>query len=123
MTDVFASALFSAEGEGYQFFDVPNANYGSSNFDSVVDADGSVVGLSMFTGYSTNEKHCLSLGIVDHEIGEGTELRILWGEEPPTGKTAVQPHRQKDVHVVVSPVPYAKVARLEYAEGWRTSRV
>ena len=47
----------------------------------------------------------------------------MWGE--PNGgskKTTVQPHRQKDVRVVVSPVPYAKVARLEYASGWRTSR-
>ena len=31
------------DGPGYQFFDLPNANYGSSNFDSVVDADGRVV--------------------------------------------------------------------------------
>ncbi|HEV8460667.1 MAG TPA: hypothetical protein VGQ38_08150, partial [Gaiellaceae bacterium] len=109
--------------EGYQFFDVPNANYGSSNFDSVIDADGNLVGLSLFTGYSSNEKHCLSLATVDHEIEDGTELRVVWGEpDGGTKKTAVQPHRQKDVRVVVSPVPYAKVARLEYASGWRTSR-
>ena len=31
-------------GPGLQFFDLPNANYGSSNFDSVIDADGNVVG-------------------------------------------------------------------------------
>jgi hypothetical protein len=31
-------------GPGYQFFDLPNANYGSSNFDSVVDASGKLVG-------------------------------------------------------------------------------
>ena len=55
MAEILASALFAPDGEGYQFFDVPIANYGSSNFDSVVDADGSVVGLSMFTGYSANE--------------------------------------------------------------------
>ena len=123
MTEIFASTLFAPEGEGYQFFDVPNANYGSSNFDSVIDADGNLVGLSLFTGYSANEKHCLSLATIDHEIEEGTELRVIWGEDPPTRKTAVQPHKQKDVRVVVSPVPYAKVARLEYASGWRTSRV
>jgi len=122
MAEVFASSLFAPEGEGYQFFDVPNANYGSSNFDSVIDADGNVVGLSLFTGYSANEKHCLSLATVDPEIELGTELRVVWGEPGGgTRKTAVQPHRQKDVRVVVSPVPYAKVARLEYATGWRTS--
>ncbi len=123
VSEILASSLFSPEGEGYQFFDVPNANYGSSNFDSVIDADGNVVGLSLFTGYSSNEKHCLSLATVDHEIEEGTELRVVWGEpDGATKKTAVQPHRQKDVRVIVSPVPYAKVARLEYASGWRTSR-
>src|SRR5689334_8174419 len=42
------------EGPGYQFFDLPNANYGSSNFDSILDADGNLIGLSMFTGYSAN---------------------------------------------------------------------
>jgi vanillate/3-O-methylgallate O-demethylase len=123
VAEILASSLFAPEGEGYQFFDVPNANYGSSNFDSVVDADGNLVGLSLFTGYSSNEKHCLSLATVDHEIELGTELRVVWGEpDGGTRKTAVQQHRQKDVRVVVSPVPYAKVARLEYASGWRTSR-
>ena len=33
----------------------------SSNFDSVLDPDGNVVGFSMFTGYSANEKRALSL--------------------------------------------------------------
>jgi vanillate/3-O-methylgallate O-demethylase len=123
MAEIFASALFAPEGEGYQFFDVPNANYGSSNFDSVIDADGNLVGFSLFTGYSANEKHCLSLATIDREIEEGTELRVVWGEpDGGTQKAAVQPHRQKDVRVIVSPVPYAKVARLEYASGWRTAR-
>ena len=58
-------------GRGYQFFDIPNANYGSSNFDSVIDAGGNVVGLSMFTGYSANERHALSLATVDPEIELG----------------------------------------------------
>jgi vanillate/3-O-methylgallate O-demethylase len=31
-----------------------------------VDADGNVIGLSMFTGYSYNEKKALSLATVDH---------------------------------------------------------
>jgi vanillate/3-O-methylgallate O-demethylase len=124
MGEVFAQALLAPEGEGPMFFDVPNANYGSSNYDSVVDADGNIVGLSLFTGYSANERHCLSLGVVDHEIKEGTELRVVWGE--PNGgsrKATVQPHQQREIRAIVSPIPYAKVARTEYAEGWRTARV
>ena len=33
---IFAS-VFAPEGEGYMPFDIPNANYGSSNFDAVLD--------------------------------------------------------------------------------------
>lgn len=123
MTEVFAS-IFEPEGEGYQFFDLPNANYGSSNYDSVIDADGTVVGLSLFTGYSANEKRCLSLATVDPEIEVGTELRVVWGEpDGGTRKTTVEPHKEKDVRVVVSPVPYSEVVRREYAGGWRSAGV
>jgi len=106
----------------YQFFDIPIANYGSSNFDSVLDSDGSVVGVSMFSGYSANEKRALSLATIDPRIEVGTELELVWGE-PDGGsrKTTVQPHKQINVRVVVSPVPYSAPARLEYAEGWRTA--
>ncbi len=116
------SSLFDTESEGYQFFDLPNANYGSSNFDSVLDAGGTIVGYSMFTGYSANERRALSLATVDPEVEIGTEVRVVWGE--PNGgsrKTTVEPHEQIEVRAIVSPVPYAVTARLEYAEGWRTS--
>ena len=53
------------EGPGYQFFDLPNANYGSSNYDAVIDANGDTVGLSLFTGVTANEKRGLSLATVD----------------------------------------------------------
>jgi vanillate/3-O-methylgallate O-demethylase len=116
------SSVFEPEGEGYQFFDLPIANYGSSSFDSVVDVDGTVVGLSMFSGYSANEQRALSLATVDPEIEFGTEVTVIWGE-PGGGsaKTTVQPHRQKHVRAIVSPVPYAEVARETYATGWRST--
>ena len=116
------ASMLDTESEGYQFFDLPNANYGSSNFDSVVDADGTVVGLSMFAGYSANERKALSLATVDPDVELGTELRVIWGEpDGGSGKASVQPHKQTEVRVVVSPVPYSEVARREYAAGWRTS--
>jgi vanillate/3-O-methylgallate O-demethylase len=90
----------------------------------VLDDDDNVVGLSLFTGYSANEKRGLSLATIDPGIEIGTELRVVWGE-PDGGsrKSTVQPHRQKDVRVIVSPVPYAEVVRSSYAEGWRTTAV
>ncbi len=117
-----AASLFDVEGPGYQVFDLPNANYGSSNFDSVLDAEGTVVGLSMFTGYSANERRALSLATVHRDVPVGTELTLIWGEpEGGSKKANVEPHEQKEVRVVVSPVPYAVTARTTYAEGWRTA--
>jgi vanillate/3-O-methylgallate O-demethylase len=117
------ASLFDPDGDQYKFFDVPLANYASSNYDRVIDAGGQTVGLSMFTGYSFNEKQALSLATIDHEIPVGTQLRVVWGE-PDGGsrKTTVEPHKQIEVRVVVSPVPYSRVARETYAEGWRTGQ-
>ena len=47
--------------------------------------DGTVVGYSMFTGYSANERRGLSLATVDPNVPEGTELKVVWGE--PNGGT------------------------------------
>jgi len=117
------ASLFNPDGDQYKFFDVPLANYASSNYDRVVDAGGKTVGVSMFTGYSYNEKQALSLATVDPEIPVGTELRVVWGE-PDGGsrKTTVEPHKQIEVRAIVSSVPYSRVARENYAEGWRTGR-
>jgi vanillate/3-O-methylgallate O-demethylase len=122
LTKIFASMVGPAENQ-YKYFDLPNANYASTNADKLVDASGHTVGISMFTGYSYNERSGLSLGIVDHEIPLGTELKLVWGE-PDGGskKTTVEPHKQIEVRVVVSPVPYAAMARETYAQGWRTER-
>ncbi|HEY5266309.1 MAG TPA: hypothetical protein VIJ40_05790 [Acidimicrobiales bacterium] len=114
------TSLLGEEDNAAQFFNLPNATYGSSNFDSVVDADGAVVGASLFTGYSANERRGLSLATVDPNVETGTELKVLWGEDPNTKKTSTQPHKQREVRVVVSPVPYAVTARTEYHGGWRT---
>jgi vanillate/3-O-methylgallate O-demethylase len=117
------ASLFDPDGDQYKFFDVPLANYASSNYDAVVDADGRTVGVSMFTGYSYNEKQALSLATIDHEIPEGTELHVVWGEpNGGTKKTTVEPHKQINVRAVVSSVPYSRVARETYQAGWRTGR-
>ena len=109
-------------GPDLQFFDLPNANYGSSNYDSVVDSDGTLIGLSLFTGYSANERRVLSLATVDPSVPMGAEVQVIWGE-PDGGsrKTTVQPHEQFAVRAVVSPAPFAEVVREQYKPGWRTA--
>jgi vanillate/3-O-methylgallate O-demethylase len=122
MAKIYAS-LFRPGEQNYKFFDLPLANYASSNYDRVTDAGGATVGVSMFTGYSYNEKTALSLATIDHEIPLGTELRVVWGEENGgTKKTTVEPHKQLEVRVVVSPIPYSVTAREQYEGGWRSER-
>lgn len=120
MAKIYGS-LFDADAEShYKFFDLPLANYANTNADAVVDADGTTVGVSMFTGYSYNEKRALSLATIDHDIPVGTELKVIWGEENGgTKKTTVEPHKQIEVRAVVSPVPYNVTVRNTYEGDWR----
>jgi vanillate/3-O-methylgallate O-demethylase len=118
---IYAS-LFMPGSEHYKFLDIPIANYASSSFDKVMMGD-KLIGLSMFGGYSYNERSALSLGVVDDNINVGDVLTLVWGEEGGgTRKTTVERHKQLDVRVKVSPVPYARDAREGYHEGWRTRR-
>jgi vanillate/3-O-methylgallate O-demethylase len=122
ITKVFAS-LFVPGGENYKYFDLPQANYASASYDKVT-MGGKVVGYSMFSGYSYNERTALSLGVVDANINTGDVLTLVWGEEGGgTRKTTVEKHKQLEVRVKVSPVPYARDAREGYHEGWRTRQV
>ncbi|GGE37720.1 glycine cleavage system protein T [Marinicauda pacifica] len=118
MAKIFASYFNGAEN--YKFFDLPLANYASSNYDAVLH-DGETVGFSMFTGYSFNERIALSLATVDPRVEIGQEVKVVWGEpDGGTSKTTVERHKQIEVRAVVSPAPYSRVAREQYAAGWRT---
>jgi vanillate/3-O-methylgallate O-demethylase len=121
MAKIYAS-MFMPGGDNYKFFDLPIANYASSSYDRVT-MSGNTVGLSLFGGYSFNERTALSLGVVDDRIQVGDVLTLVWGEENGgTGKTTVERHRQLEVRVKVAPVPYARDARVAYHEGWRTRK-
>ena len=122
VTKVFRSLLRPGEAH-YKYIDLPLSNYASASYDKVLKGR-KLAGLSMFSGYSYNERSMLSLGIVDPDIEIGTELKLVWGEEGGgTRKSTVERHEQFKIRVIVSPVPYSKVARETYASGWRTGKV
>ena len=115
------ASLFQKDEAIYKFIDLPIANYSAASHDKVVNAAGKTVGLSMFSGYSYNERTMLSLGVVDSDVELGDELTLYWGEpDGGTEKTTVENHRLLEVKVVVSPTPYTEMARSTYAQGWRT---
>jgi syringate O-demethylase len=90
-------------------------------YDKVL-VNGKTVGISTWIGYSSNEGKMLTLAMVNPEHATpGTEVALVWGE--PNGGSAkpnVEPHVQTELRAIVSPVPYAEVARESYAESWRT---
>jgi vanillate/3-O-methylgallate O-demethylase len=117
------ASLSDRDNDPCKFFDLPIANYASSSYDAVT-MNGKVVGLSMFTGYSHNERCGLSLGVVDENINVGDVLTLVWGEENGgTAKPTVERHRQCDVRVKVAAVPYSRDAREGYHQGWRSRQV
>ncbi len=120
VTKAFRSML-NPGAEHYKYMDFPLFNYTSASYDKVMKGS-TTVGLSMFSGYSYNERSALSLGMVDPDIEIGNEVTLVWGEEGGgSKKTTVERHKQLEIRAIVSPVPYSKVAREEYASGWRTA--
>jgi len=109
------------QGTPYKWIDFPQPNYASSSADLILK-DGKKVGMSMFNGYSWNERRCLSLGVVDVDVQEEEILTLVWGEPETTGKTSTEPHKQTEIRVRVAPTPYAAEARENYADSWRTKK-
>ena len=65
------TSLFD-EGDPYKYIELPLSNYTSASYDKVVGKGGKTVGLSMFSGFSYNERSMLSLGVVDPDVEIGT---------------------------------------------------
>jgi len=108
------------DGTPYKWIDFPQPNYASSSADMVMHGDR-MVGMSMFNGYSYNERCLLSLGVVDQSVEVGDVLTMKWGEPETTGKTSTEAHRMADIRVRVSPTPYSRAVREGYAaDSWRT---
>ena len=98
-----------------KYIDLPLSNYSTWPNDKILK-DGKMVGVSTFSGYSSNESSMLSLAIVDLDQSEpGTEVTLIWGEEGGgSAKPVVERHVQTEIRATVSPVPYAEVVRASY---------
>jgi syringate O-demethylase len=106
-----------------KFMDFPSAVYSMHPFDKVLK-DGKLAGVSTWVGYSSNERRMLTLAVLDEAYAEpGTEVTFVWGEEGGgSAKPTVERHAQMEIRAVVSPVPYAEVARKSYSgvDDWRS---
>jgi vanillate/3-O-methylgallate O-demethylase len=101
-------------GVGAKFIKLPMSLYSTFQFDRVVSG-GRDIGLSTWAGYSANERAMLSLAVVDNEYAvPGTEVTLIWGEDPNSSKVQVERHTQLPIRATVQPAPISEFARTSY---------
>lgn len=97
-----------------KFLDFPKARYGLYQMDEVRH-DGELVGISTDAGYVAYDQLYMSLATVDVGVPDGTEVVVIWGEDPISAKSSVDAaHRQVEIRVTVAPAPYHDYARTVY---------
>jgi glycine cleavage system aminomethyltransferase T len=102
------------EGPGAKYLDLPKIRYALHQEDKVLIGDEQV-GISLDCGYIANERAVVSLATIDRAHAEpGTEVAVLWGEEPNSAKPQVEEHRQRRIRATVAPVPFVRFARTDY---------
>jgi glycine cleavage system aminomethyltransferase T len=102
-------------GPGAKYIEMPKARYATHHEDAVL-RHGRQVGVSLDCGYLANEREMVSLATIDSALAEpGTEVTVVWGEDPVSAKPAVEPHVQVQIRAVVAPAPYD--ARDTYRAG------
>nr|WP_245162069.1 aminomethyl transferase family protein [Brevibacterium marinum] len=117
-SDVAAAIQTQFEsGVPAKYIDFPKSRYGQYQVDRVL-VDGREIGISHDPGYITNEQAFVSLASVDNEYAKpGTEVTIVWGEDPVSAKAAVEEHRQVSIRATVEPAPYSAFARENYRKN------
>jgi syringate O-demethylase len=102
------------QAPGAKFINLPMSLYDTFHADRV-EANGRIVGLSTWTGYSANERAMLSLGTIDSALAKpGTEVTVVWGEDKPSAKVQVEPHVPVRIRATVMPAPLVESARTVY---------
>ncbi|MCI2422130.1 aminomethyl transferase family protein [Saccharopolyspora sp. K220] len=87
---------------------VPSSVYSTCPFD-VVHVDGRQVGLSTYSGYTTNVGSWSSLAMIDEaDVQDGREVTVVWGEPDDTAKPIVEAHRQIEIRATVSTTSLAE---------------
>ncbi len=93
-------------GRGAKYIEMPKARYATHHEDKVLK-DGEQVGISLDCGYLANEREMVSLATIDSALSEpGTEVVVVWGEQPVSAKPAVEDHVQVQIRATVAPCPY-----------------
>ncbi|WP_169989048.1 aminomethyl transferase family protein [Microbispora sp. H10836] len=102
------------KGPGAKYFDLPKIRYALHQEDKVLLGDKQI-GISLDCGYIANERAMVSLATIAKEHAEpGTEVTVVWGEEPNSAKPQVEEHRTWMIRATVAPAPFVQFARTNY---------
>jgi vanillate/3-O-methylgallate O-demethylase len=97
--------------------EIPKSRYGFFQADKVMHR-GIQVGISMDVGYIHNERALVSLATLNKQYCEtGSEVVVLWGEDPNSRKPTVEAHRQVEIRATVAPAPYVNEIRDSYRKA------
>jgi vanillate/3-O-methylgallate O-demethylase len=106
--------LFRPDAPKAKYIELPKARYGLYQVDTVL-VDGEPVGISHDCGYLANESAFLSLASLSPEAAPvGSEVTVIWGEEPNSAKPQVEEHEQVEIRATVGPTPFVGFARTQY---------
>ena len=102
---VFADNLYQGTASRPIGIDLPITSYTHFQFDEVRKRNR-LVGLATFSGYTTNIDCLCSLAIIDetHAV-DGTEVTLLWGQNPESPKPNLAPHVQTEIRATISTTP------------------
>lgn len=100
-----------------KFLEFPKARYGLFQMDDV-KLNGASVGISTDAGYIAYDQLYMSLATIDVGVADGTEVEVIWGEDPISAKPQVDAnHRQMTIRATVAPCPYHDYARGVYRQS------
>lgn len=87
-------------------------------FDRVSAGGADIAGNSGYTTYTPNERALLSIALLDSSVEIGEEVVLHWGEAGGGyGDSVVPATDVVEIRAIVSPAPYARVARENYRKG------
>ncbi|MCR3721960.1 MULTISPECIES: aminomethyl transferase family protein [Prauserella salsuginis group] len=112
VTEALGSLL--SKGPGAKYLDLPKIRYALHQEDMVL-CGGEQIGVSLDCGYIANERAMVSLATVAKDYATpGTEVTVVWGEEPNSAKPQVEEHKSWKIRATVAPVPFVQFARTNY---------
>ena len=110
--DVFRRLV--EKGPTAMHIDLPVSATSRLHYDKVLDANGKMIGLGHYPGYSVNERAMMSLGSIEEAYAKpGTEVVLVWGEEGGGRRSApwIEPHVQLKIRAKVAPAPISQATQ------------